>query len=116
MKYIFASDKRKGKGDKCFFFKFYNLRFEKFIFYEYYESYFVQEVRRKSFTNFIFHVYNNQLNATKFRANEFVEEYADVLKERAVVYLNVDMIFGNKTLYRIVESIFNPNFPLAYIH
>lgn len=116
MKYIFASDKRKGKGDKCFFFKFYNLRFEKFIFYKYYESYFVQEVRRKSFTNFIFHVYNNQLNGTKFRANEFVEEYADVLKERAVVYLNVDMIFGNKTLYRIVESIFNPNFPLAYIH
>lgn len=98
------------------FFKFYNLRFEKFIFYKYYESYFVQEVRRKSFTNFIFHVYNNQLNGTKFRANEFVEEYADVLKERAVVYLNVDMIFGNKTLYRIVESIFNPNFPLAYIH
>ena len=33
-----------------------------------------------------------------FSSTEFVQEYAEILKERAVVYLNVDLISGNQSL------------------
>lgn len=34
----------------------------------------------------------------KFSSTEFVEEFADVLKDRAIVYLNVDLISSNQSL------------------
>lgn len=38
-------------------------------------------------------------------STEFVEEFSDILSQRAVVYINMDALFGNLTLF--VNNIYS---------